>query len=323
MATTLRDVAKQVGLSHSTVSVILNGRRDIKIPETTRDRVIKTAREMGYRPNRVARSLVKGRQPMVAIWTPSVRSPYFGKLFQCLSDECRLAGFVPVYCSGTSEVENLPYNWPVEAILAIDVADLVAHHDIPMNMPLIGLGVFVDKGADHVSVELNQPILELLSGLYEAGKRRFAILEMSRFSLNEQGPSAASRRFCALHKLPLQVIGIQDWENPDIASAIRESIEKGSLPEVLVCANDAMAIRAIRVLKDLGYSVPQDLQVTGCDGIGYGEIGIPSLTSIEQPVEEISVIAVRMLVERMQDPDRELQSEALFAKVIWRESATK
>ena len=71
MPVTLRDIAKRVNLSHATVSFVLNDRQDIAIPQVTRERVMKVAEELGYRPNRAARALVKGQTQMVCLRLPT------------------------------------------------------------------------------------------------------------------------------------------------------------------------------------------------------------------------------------------------------------
>jgi len=96
---TLADVAKRVGVALSTVSAVLNNRPDCFVSEETRQRILKAAEELGYRPNYLARSLAKGKTETIGLVIYEVANPYFARLADEIEREVRKAGYQLLLCT--------------------------------------------------------------------------------------------------------------------------------------------------------------------------------------------------------------------------------
>jgi LacI family transcriptional regulator len=104
--------------------------------------------------------------------------------------------------------------------------------------------------------------------------------------------------------------------------AVREILAGpgGDLPDAIVCANDQMAIGAIRELQAAGLKVPADISVTGFDDVYLGTVITPALTTVHQPMRQLGERACELLLERVADPARPRQVERLPAGLVIRES---
>lgn len=150
MSVTLRDIATRLNLSTATVSFVLNERRDVVISDATRQKVFEAAREMGYRPNRMARALVSGRTQMLAVSLPAIKHPYYISLFHSLFDAAQERGYgVLVYQSTTGHTRRA-FDWPVDGATLVDSPFLTNRKELPPDLKVVTLGALTDPEHDRV-----------------------------------------------------------------------------------------------------------------------------------------------------------------------------
>jgi LacI family transcriptional regulator len=319
MAVTLRDIAKRLNLSHATVSFVLNDRRDVAIPETTRQRVLQAAKEMGYRPNRAARALVMGRTNIFGVWMPSVRHHFYAEVLDSLSEVCRRHGYETLYHRADFKAPNVrPFEWPIDGVIAVDVRDLLVEGPAPEAIPLVSAGAFVDPRHDHVAVDLAAGAREVVNHLVHAAGRRVLYVKKSerRDGRDEGYETALATAGGTPEKL---ICGGSDPRQ--VQQTVREYIRRRDLPDAVFGEDDAVALAAIRGLADLGYFPPRDLVVAGFDGIRDGEVASPSLTTVIQPVTELAETAIEMLLTRLREPQAPIQSATLLPRLAPRDTS--
>jgi DNA-binding LacI/PurR family transcriptional regulator len=118
------------------------------------------------------------------------------------------------------------------------------------------------------------------------------------------------------------VVDVGNWHRADGADAMRAALEAGLSFDGVVAFNDSIALGAVRVLQERGIRVPEDVSVIGFDDIDETRYSLPSLSTVDPGREEIAETAVRVLVERIADPDRTIpprEFEASF-RIVERES---
>src|SRR5580658_363198 len=174
VAVTLRDIAKRVNLSHATVSFVLNDRRDVAIPETTRSRVLEAAKELGYQPNRAARALVMGRTRVIGIWTPPLTSTYLSGLFLSLTDRFRRAGLDSLFCGQAAEEPANPFGWPIDGIVYLQGAAMPER--LQKGMPVVEIGSRPPFEADWVRIDMAPGVTEAVRHLIEIGRKHVLCL---------------------------------------------------------------------------------------------------------------------------------------------------
>ncbi|CAN5584371.1 LacI family DNA-binding transcriptional regulator [soil metagenome] len=324
MAVTLRDVAKRTGVSHATVSFALNARMDVNIPATTRQRIIEAATEMGYRPNRAARALMKGKTQQIALWMPSPRNPYYGCVFETVFDALRQRDHDIAYAPA-DYVNHSPFpsDWPVDGLIAWDTGPLLAKEAIP-TLPVVSVGALVDERFDSVRTDMRAGTWAALDHLRSVGCKRIAHLA----SLSGVPPRNDPRTdaFC----LEMEKRGIEPElivaGNPGaqaVATAVSAHIERRGAPDGLFCRSDLVALPAMKALQRAGLRIPQDVAVVGFDGLSFLDSINPSLTSVEQPVEQMAALAVEKLFARMNDAEIPVWMETLQPRLVVRESSDR
>jgi len=323
MPVTLRDIAKRLNLSHATVSFVLNDRRDVAIPESTRQRVMETAREMGYRPNRAARALVSGRTNVLALWLPSLHMPHFARLFESLHTISLEHGYETMYCKASTEPGSKnPFEWPVDGVISVDTLSLLAQRESAPNLPIVGVGAYVDPNFDHVKVDLVPGTEEAIRHLIERGCRRVAHLTTHRAVSAPDGRLEAYERTMRESGLDPEVILCADGDRATIRGCVEEYVRTNGKPDGIFCYSDSAALATHRAMADIGLRAPDDYLLVGFDGLDELEYTVPSISTVRQPMIDGARRAVELMINRLRTPGADPQSVVLPTHLIVRESST-
>jgi DNA-binding LacI/PurR family transcriptional regulator len=291
------DVAARAGVSHQTVSRVLNGFEGIR--PGTRDRVLAAIRELGYRRNLAARTLVTSRTRAIGVLTPATAD--FGPVssLHAIERAVREAGYQPLITStpldGDAVRESLGFllDQSIEALVVIAPYRVVhdALDELADPPPVVTLqtgdpadGVAVDQAAGarlaarHL-VELGHRAIQQLVGpddFVEAAVRR----EAAAAALAEAGAAALPE----LHG---------DW-TADSGYAAAAFLAPSAT--AVLCGNDQMALGLIHALADRGLRVPEEISVVGFDDIPESAHSLPPLTTVHQDFEEVGRRAVARLM---------------------------
>jgi len=311
MMITIRDVAKKLGLSITTVSRALDGYADVAAE--TRELVVRTARDMGYTPNRAARQLRRQRAEAIGYILPADKPQFsdvfFSEFIAGLGDEASLHNYELLVSSVSpgSDAEQAIYRRWVQAgkidgviLNRIRLRDWrVQYLNNQKKIPFVCLERSLDA-YDFIGVESGSysAMLELIAHLIERGRTRIAYIggspelkiEFDRFAGYQAGLGAAS------------IPGNPDWVvhcdlTPDGGyRAMQTLLCPDRLPQAVVCVNDATATGAMFAARDAGLEVGTDIAIAGFDGIVGSAYTQPPLTTLEQPVYAVARQLVRMLV---------------------------
>lgn len=300
----LTEVAQAAGVSTATVSRVL-GRSSHKVSAETRRVVLESARELGYKVNPIARALRGASTSAVGVIVPSITNPFFIELVEALEHELSSQQLNLYLCDSRDdpdvEARRLrSLSGAVDGILIVPcraTESAVAIEDASQEMAVIQL----DREVPHlhlpwVGVEDRGSIYKVMTHLHERGAKSFGIVTSTTASL-----SSAVRTEAALaYGKDLGMQTEAQWIL-DRAYSIDEGIEAAKifaqveLPDAIVCTDDVQAIGLVNGLERLGISVPENVLVTGFDGIHLASVLRPSLTTIRQPFEEIAMEAVRLM----------------------------
>lgn len=319
---TSRDVARLAGVAQSTVSYVLTGKGSIS--QETRERVLRAAEDLGYRPNLAARSMRTRRSGRVAV----LMGLPTGNPVQMLAGAAaaaEAAGYAMEVHSidGTAEARTqrtleLAESGQYEGIVAFAPVLLDGELDAPEGVPIITTAEFDDDM--HLAGELADPspVEAFIERLASLGHRRF---------LHVAGPAqyasarARTRAYLgAVERLGLQSLGVVggDWSGEAGLAAVA-ALPDDAPPLAVIAGNDLIAVGVMRGAADRGWSVPGDLSVTGWDNYEVGAFLSPSLTTVDGNRQEAGRRAMQHLVcaLRGQAPSRDL---APLNRIIWRES---
>ena len=298
----MRDVARRAGVSQPLVSLVIAGNPAARVAETTRQRILDAARELGYHPNVVARALVRGRSFAVGVIIPDLRNPFFADVVSGAERVAAAAGYAVLFCDameGSVErhVEALRARQIDGIILdAVGAASLAEGTLADLNVVLIDHpsealhGVTSDaEGAGRLAAE----------HLLDLGHRHLAFLgpgsDVWAFRMRERGFVRGLRdaglRLASddLRRAPPTVQGGR--------AAMTQLLALPSRPTAVFCANDLMAIGALKACAAAGVAVPAELSVMGCDDIESARFLTPELTTVAVPGRELGARAARQLLQ--------------------------
>lgn len=292
---TLKDVARDAGVSIASASHALNGTKPVS--DELRRRVEAAADRIGYVPHAQARSLRTGRSRTIGVLLPDLGNPFFPALLQAVCAAANDAGYGTLVAdagdSGRGERDALD-------LLAAQRVDGVvwAPRDVPGPPPDLPT-VTVDRTAercDGVASDHRGSGRLLARHLRSAGRRRPVVLHGP-----SSVPSARERsegfREVWDGEVALEAEVPFDHRLPD---EVREALTAGGLAfDAVACANDAIALGVLRLLHGSGRRVPEDVAVVGVDDIAFAELAEPALTTVRQPLAELGREAVRLLIERI------------------------
>jgi LacI family transcriptional regulator len=328
---TSADVASEAGVSRTTVSFVLNGRTDVKIPDETRRRVVDAAQRLGYHANASARRLADGRSHVLAIVLRQTAEQVatdavLAETLRGLAAAARTEGFRVM-------VEPLPQDGAAHTYAAL----LRAQHadglvisgprvDDPSlvelvreGFPIVLQGALPDLEVTSVDVDNRAGARHAVEHLLALGHRRIACITNAPLVY-----TAAQDRLDG-YLDALRGAGIQprsEWiaagafDAPSGHAAMAELLERSAFDAVFV-ASDVVALGAISALREAGRRVPQDVSVVGFDDIPLAAYFDPPLTTVRLPAFELGQAAGRALLERIAGravPDRTLLPTELIVR---------
>ncbi|MEU6142173.1 LacI family DNA-binding transcriptional regulator [Streptomyces sp. NPDC047081] len=332
---TMADVARSAGVSVATVSHVVNDTRPV-LPRT-RQAVLDAIDRLGYTPNTLARSLVTSRTRSIGLAVSAISNPYFTEILQGVEAGALEHGYSLLIADPHDDpdherkVVQLLHERRVDGMIVAPSADpreLLAYlgrHEVPA----VFLDRLVDPPAaggtpryDQVCAESTGPTARLVTHLAELGHRRIALVA------GLPGLSTTRERIAG-YRHGLATAGLAHDErlvvHGDSASAGAEQATAALLsltapPTALVTANNAMTIGALRALRDRGLSVPDDIALCCFDDFAWADLFSPRLTAIAQPSREIGAQAVRVLLDRLGEPDRPGRTVRLPCSFVHRTS---
>lgn len=335
------DVARLAGVSRATVSYVLNGQTDGRVPisEETRQRVLKAVAKLDYVPDARAQALRSGSTKAIGLIIPDIHNPHFWEVADGVEQEAYAAGY-----------HILLSSIPPEKKYAEDIFKDLSHRRIDglimvpsfiyqsaeaqktleyllkqRGLPVVGM-MAEHSGAnyniDRVISDYRNTTLEIMTHLLSLQHRRIG------FIYGIAVPDLGTDRLLA-HRESLQAANLP--VDPDLVvqcgptiedsyQAARQLLALPARPTALLVINDFLAIGALRAISDLNLNVPRDVSVFGYDDIPLAKYLTPRLSTASKDGEKMGREAVRLLLARLQDPDRPHQEIRLPARLILRES---
>ena len=328
---TISDVAARAGVSTTTVSHALSGRRSVS--PATAARVRQAADELGYRPNQVASSLRTQHTHTVALIVPDIDNPYYPAVTRGLHDAIAADGYFTITGSTDGDRETeLGFlaemvRRSVDGIVvfgfAVDEEDLT--RVVPARIPMVVLGSRADTETRD-TVESDDPV-----GVEAATRHLLAqgITDIA-FVSGPKGRGPGDRRRTG-YAQAMQAAGIVPAESDLVRcdytvaggrAAVGELLARPAPPRAVVCANDLIAIGAFQAAADADVAVPDGLAVIGFDDIDAASLVTPALTTVLNPAYETGRQCGRLLMDRLvADYDGPPRNVSVPTELIVRASA--
>ncbi|RYX81203.1 LacI family transcriptional regulator [bacterium] len=317
---TLQDIADVAGLNVMTVSNALSDARIVA--PATRERVKRIARELNYVPNSAAKALVTGRTGLIAIMCGPLDEPYYATAVRLLGRQLNAEGYrVLLTSTETHNIIDATGNTAIDGAIAIDRHDLIEQFQNYSPVPCVSIGTYQRSFIDNVVVDLSEGVGEAVRLMAEAGRQRIAYL-VTTFHMAQPSEVRAAAYFRTLQGagLATEVINVNSNFFDEVEENLWAYLTQHGAPDALLCQNDETAMSAYRALRNLGYRIPEDVLLVGCDGQLHMKYFDPPLSTIAQPLEEMCDTAWKFLKNRIADPTLPVQQAVLQGKLVVRES---
>lgn len=330
---TIKDVAKKLNVSISTISRAFNDKYDIH-PDT-RKRILQAAEEMGYSPNPIARNLSQKRSYLIGVVVPEFINAFFPKVIKGMQKVLKEAGYQLLIMSSNEqakeEIENIKLleRNKVDGImlsLTQEMQDISYYEELNKSIPIVQF--------NRVSQKLDTPKVIFNDYIWAFQATEYLIKEGYKRLYHLSGPSnlivSHHRRKAfidALKKHNLEFNNSQIIETgiflEDGIIAVDKILDNSIKPDAIFCFNDPIAIGVIEELKRRNIKIPDDIAVMGFTESRIAEYSNPKLSSVEQPSEEMGQITAKVLLEKLKNDTHSSQTISLDGKINIRESTIK
>ena len=307
--TSLRDLARYVGLSTSTISRVINRSPDARaIPIQTQDRILSAARELNYRPNFLAQSLRKQCSFTIGVMVPEVSDGYAALVLSGIENYLLSEGyffFVVSHRHRTELLQEYPrllaaravegivaVDTPLEGNVSVPAVTISGHHKVP--------------GVTNIVLNHSRGAALALQHLYNLGHRQIAIIKGQAFSSDTATRWRAIRHEADRLQLKIDPKLVVQLKSDSFTSepgyvAAQALLNSGVPFSAIFAFNDISAIGAIRAIREAGLRVPEDISIVGFDDLPSAAFQNPALTTVRQPLQDMGTIAVQHLLQRIKE----------------------
>lgn len=327
---TIVDVAQRAGASIGTVSRVLNG---ASCSSETRQRVREAIEALEYVPNHAARSLKRQTTEGIALVVPDIANPVYVAMAKAVQGAAKERGYrlSLVSTDGNSSEEGHALRSLEQK--HVDGLILCSLRPTPKfvreiekareRVCVIG-GLPPHPRVDTIRVDSASGAASAVRHLAEGGRRCIALINGTAGTVPAEARERGYRRGLLEHHLPYHPDRVvhTDFTVSGGYSAVDALLAKGEDVDALFCANDVMALGALRRLRELGRRVPQDIALVGVDDIDLGRVSSPTLTSVSLLAGERGRLATEFLLERLGNPELEPREVVITPKLVIRESST-
>lgn len=322
---TIKDIARQAGVSAATVSRVLNNDLSLSVSEDTRSNIFAIAEQLQYKPRRLGqlkRNMQRaGKTVSLLLWCSIEEErddPYYASIRRGIEMRCEELGLtLGQTLRGRLSIAQLQ---PADGLIVVGGVNLEEITPLPINKETI---VLVDQyqelmDYDTVRVHFRQAVGQALGHLLELGHQRIAFIG---------GESTGERRAHYFKKFMEErglfnpeLVRVGAWSSADGYRMMNELLAESERPTAVFAASDPLAVGVMRALHGHGMQVPEDMAVVGFDDIEMAAYLQPALTTIRAYPEQMGRAAVQLLSERLEGREAPAHS-VIGTKLIVRESS--
>jgi DNA-binding LacI/PurR family transcriptional regulator len=334
---TMQDIAQATGLSQSTVSRILNRSPTVvPIAESTRERVLAAAKELGYRPNPLARGLRGASTMLLGVIVRDITDVFFAGAIEAATVEASRRGYNLVLGHAHARADEAIALWGVlearhcDAILLLGdmrdqprlIEDLAGD-----SLPVVALWQgSTDMDIPSVTVDNRAGIRAVLDHLTELGHRRIAFVG-GRLLGDIKEREEAYVDYLTDLGMPPHEGDVQHGLNEPAAgaAALELLLDRPDPPTAVVASTDVLALGLLHAAHERGLRVPEQLSITGFDDIALAAYSVPALTTVRMPVREMVEKAIQMALDEIgrsdeSEPSAEQPPPMLQPSLVVRDS---
>jgi LacI family transcriptional regulator len=330
---TIKDIAKETGLSIAAVSYVLNNKEGVGAE--TRELVMEAVERLGYIPNYTARGLASRRSHLIGICSPQTEpgsrlmfdNPFYSKLFSSIEYECRIRGY-HVIISGTDADESflkLAQQRSLDGMIIIGSYSKGFYSELKKaNIPIVLVDTYQNPERFH-EVRIDDKLGGYMATKYliDKGHKKIAFIsgalrEKGVTQLRFDGYRNALRESGITFEEKLVFPGIVSFQSG--VDNAKEVVTNTEGVTAVFCTADIIAMGAIKKVLEMGMKVPDDISIMGFDNLNISEYTSPSITTVSQDIELKGKAAVEIILGEINGEVTEPQCTILPLEIIERQS---
>ncbi|MGK0467643.1 LacI family DNA-binding transcriptional regulator [Clostridium sp.] len=330
MAASIKDVAREAGVSIATVSRVLNN-IDV-VNEDTKKKVKDAIKKLSYRPNIVARSLKTQKSSTIGIIIPDISNQFYPEIVRGCEDVANIYNYNIMLCNADLDVDKemealrILKEKMIDGVIYMSnsIEDNVVSLIKDLEMPIVLVETTDDDGIfPSVAIDNVMAAKDAVTYLINKGNKNIAYIGTTTEKINAQ-----SRRYIGYQK-GLEEMGIS--LNKDLVYCggvkardgyvgINAILDKGIKVDAVFCVSDEIAMGVINALRDKSISVPSDVDVMGFDDIYSASTFYPKLTTVAQPMYDMGSVSMRMLIKSINNLKVDEKHFVLPYRIVERDS---
>ncbi len=307
MTVTIYDVAREANVSMATVSRVVNGNPNVK--PTTRKKVLATIERLGYRPNAVARGLASKKTTTVGAIIPDISSIFFSELARGIEDIATMYKYNVILSNSDQNKDkelaliNTMLEKQVDGILFMGGTITEEHLQQfnTSNVPIVLAATYDDtKELASVNIDYKEAAYEATKHFVDKGKNPAYVGGGEDSSISKHKFAGYERALTEANVTMKEEFIVQgDYSYESGLEAAKQLAALEDKPEAVFVASDEMALGVIHGVQDMGYNVPNDVEIFGFDNTRLATMVRPTLSTVVQPMYDIGAVAMRLLTKFM------------------------
>ncbi len=308
MGVTIREVAKEAGVSIATVSRVFNDSGPVN--EDTREKILDVARRLRYTPHGGARSLITSKTNTLGVLLPDLYGEFFSEVIRGIDHAARQAGYHVLLSSSHNDVDEIEaamqaMRGRVDGIIVMypGVNARLLETNLSDSMPVVLLNCGL-KGDGYLSINIDNygGAFKMVDHLIAAGHRHIAMIKGAENNFDAAERLRGYRTAMKAENADAVELG-GDFTEASGFSAAEILLQRDPQPTAIFAANDSMAIGALSAVRQCGLRVPEDIAIAGFDDIPMAGYINPPLTSVHVPINELGGRAIARLIEAVTGKD--------------------
>ncbi|WP_295122035.1 LacI family DNA-binding transcriptional regulator [uncultured Chitinophaga sp.] len=302
------DIARDMSVSSATVSYVLNGKAaEKRISKGLEERILAHARELGYRPNMIAKSLRTGKTKIIGMLVEDISDPFFSSIAKVVEERAAQLGYRIFYCSTENDTTLTKGLLRVFRDAQVDGYIIAPPPGLEQDLqelqedgyPVVLFDRFFD------GLETANVVTDNFDGAYQAirhfvenGCQQIGFITLDSEQVQMQDRLSGYDKAMEQSGLESLVLKVPyEIKHRNAAGKIKTFLEDNSHLEAVLFATNYLAIAGLEVMNDLHMQAPADLSVISFDDIKYFSLFSPSVTAVAQPVEAISEAVIQQLID--------------------------
>lgn len=303
----VQKIAQLAGVSVATVSRVLNHSETVK--PANKEKVLAAIKTLNYQPNLLARQLRTAKTGMLLVMVSNIANPFCAAVVKSIEHEAEKNGYRILLCNTESDIARsrsclqLLSGKMVDGVITMDaISELPELQHIIGNFPWVQCAEYDPSSLiSSVSIDDIGATEFIIDHLVQSGKKRIALINHDlsyQYAQHREQGYLERLKFYHLDYHHIAYAAQLDFiSGKQAAYSLLQSAVK---PDAIFAISDVLAAGAIHAVTEIGLRIPQDIAIVGFDGVELSQVTVPTLTTIQQPFQQIGEKAVSILLEQIE-----------------------